>query len=129
MQEIEEMRNDYTILVEKAWRAGTSWKTYAYIQLYISINFMGRAVKMTSKMHKPNSSSNGNRVCNKTHLQNSHTSGIYTPEYNMKKNPETIMWEGLACLALLVPNVESRAYNIETSCSIMGGKFLDYIDY
>jgi len=27
MQETEEMRNNYKILVEKAWRAGTSWKT------------------------------------------------------------------------------------------------------
>jgi len=95
---------------------------HTYIQSYISIHFMGRAVKITSKMHKPKGSSNGNRMCNKTqHLQNSHISRIYTLEYNMKKNPETMVWESMASLSLLVPNVESHAHNFETSCSIMGG--------
>jgi hypothetical protein len=47
----------------------------------------------------------------------------------MKKNPETMVWESVACLSLLVLNVKSREHNIETSCSIMGGEFLDYIDY
>jgi len=100
------------------------------IHTYISIHFMGRGVKMTSKMHKPKRSSNGNRTCNKTqHWQNSHTSRIYTPEHNMKTNLKTMQRETMACLSFLVPTVDSRAYDIETSCSIMGGEFLDYIDY
>jgi len=85
---------------------------------------------MTSKMHKPKSSSNGNRTCNKTqHSQTSHTRRIYTPEHNMKTNLETMLQETIASLSFLVPTVDSRAYDIETSCSIMGGEFLDYIDY
>jgi hypothetical protein len=95
------------------------------IHTYISVHFMGRAVKMTSKMHKPNSSSNGNRMCNNTHLQKSHTSRIYTPQYNTKTNLETMEREGMACLSLSVSTVDSRAHNIAASCSIMGEEFLD----
>jgi hypothetical protein len=85
---------------------------------------------MTSKMHKPNSSSNGNRTCNKTqHMQNSHTNKVYTPEYNTKTNLATMEWESMACLLLLVPTVDSRAHDIEASCSIIGGEFLGYMGY
>jgi len=103
---------------------------HTYIQSYISIHFMGRAVKMTSRMRKPKSSSNGNRMCNKAqHSQNSHTSRIYTPDYNMKTKLETMQRETMACLSLLVPIVDSRAHDIEASCSIMDREFLDYINY
>jgi hypothetical protein len=48
----------------------------------------------------------------------------------MKTNLETMEQESVAFLSLLVPNVDSSAYDIEeASCSIMGGEFLDYIDY
>jgi len=66
-------------------------------------------------------------MCHKTqHLQNSHTSRIYTPENNTKTNLETKEWECMVCLSLLVPIVDSRAYVTEASCSIMDGEFLDY---